>query len=290
MPLPSVGRVASRTMDFELPADDDPRRVAVREWLAAHPSPTGRELAEAGYVAPALAAAVGARRRPDPPAAHRRRADRGRRPPAGQPDRHRLGRPDDPLRRHRRSRRSATCGRCSPARSSGASCSPSRAAAATSPTSARGPCATATSSSSTGRRSGPAARSTPGSASSSPAPTPTLPKHKGISYFVCPMDAPGIEIRPITEMTGGHTFNEVFFTDVRIPAANLVGDAQRRLAAGQGDARQRAHLAVDRRRAVGQRPDGARPASRRPRPAGRSPTPCCASGSPRSTSSTPCSS
>ena len=45
-----------------------------------------------------------------------------------------------------------------------------------------------------------------------------------MSYFVCPMDAPGIEIRPITEMTGGHTFNEVFFTDVRIPAANLVGD------------------------------------------------------------------
>lgn len=53
---------------------------------------------------------------------------------------------------------------------------------------------------------------------------PDLPKHKGISYFVCPMDAPGIEIRPITEMTGGHTFNEVFFTDVRIPAENLVGD------------------------------------------------------------------
>ena len=38
------------------------------------------------------------------------------------------------------------------------------------------------------------------------------------------MDLPGIEIRPITEMTGGHTFNEVFFTDVRIPAENLVGD------------------------------------------------------------------
>ena len=53
---------------------------------------------------------------------------------------------------------------------------------------------------------------------------PDLPKHRGISYFICPMDAPGIEIRPITEMTGGHTFNEVFFTDVRIPAANLVGD------------------------------------------------------------------
>ena len=53
---------------------------------------------------------------------------------------------------------------------------------------------------------------------------PDLPKHKGISYFICPMQAPGIETRTITEMTGGHTFNEVFFTDVRIPAENLVGD------------------------------------------------------------------
>ena len=39
-------------MDFELPADDDPRRAAVRDWLAANPTPTGRQLAEAGYVAP----------------------------------------------------------------------------------------------------------------------------------------------------------------------------------------------------------------------------------------------
>ncbi len=53
---------------------------------------------------------------------------------------------------------------------------------------------------------------------------PDAPKHKGISYFICPMDLPGIEIRPIIEMTGGHTFNEVFLTDVRIPAANLVGE------------------------------------------------------------------
>jgi alkylation response protein AidB-like acyl-CoA dehydrogenase len=53
---------------------------------------------------------------------------------------------------------------------------------------------------------------------------PDAPKHRGISYFICPMDAPGIEIRPIIEMTGGHTFNEVFLTDVRIPAENLVGE------------------------------------------------------------------
>ena len=38
------------------------------------------------------------------------------------------------------------------------------------------------------------------------------------------MDAPGIEVRPIIEMTGVHMFNEVFFTDVRIPAENLVGE------------------------------------------------------------------
>ena len=53
---------------------------------------------------------------------------------------------------------------------------------------------------------------------------PDAAKHKGISYFICPMDAAGIEIRPITEMTGGHTFNEVFLTDVRIPVDNLVGE------------------------------------------------------------------
>jgi alkylation response protein AidB-like acyl-CoA dehydrogenase len=52
---------------------------------------------------------------------------------------------------------------------------------------------------------------------------PTATKHQGISYFVCPMDAPGIEIRPLIDMTGEHAFNEVFLTDVRIPADHLVG-------------------------------------------------------------------
>jgi 3-oxochol-4-en-24-oyl-CoA dehydrogenase len=48
-------------------------------------------------------------------------------------------------------------------------------------------------------------------------------KHLGISYFVCPMDAPGIDVRPLVDMTGEHAFNEVFFTDVRIPADHLIG-------------------------------------------------------------------
>ncbi len=53
---------------------------------------------------------------------------------------------------------------------------------------------------------------------------PDAPKHKGITYFICPMDSPGIEIRTIKNIAGAESFNEVFFTDVRIPDANVVGD------------------------------------------------------------------
>jgi alkylation response protein AidB-like acyl-CoA dehydrogenase len=47
---------------------------------------------------------------------------------------------------------------------------------------------------------------------------------KGISYFVCPMNAPGITIRPIIDITGDHAFNEVFLDEVRLPADALIGD------------------------------------------------------------------
>jgi len=49
-------------------------------------------------------------------------------------------------------------------------------------------------------------------------------KHRGISYFIITMDLEGIEVRPIKEMTGEALFNEVFFTDVRVPAGNLIGE------------------------------------------------------------------
>jgi alkylation response protein AidB-like acyl-CoA dehydrogenase len=49
------------------------------------------------------------------------------------------------------------------------------------------------------------------------------PKHSGISYLLISMDTPGIEVRPLRTMTGGAEFNEVFFTDVRVPKSNLVG-------------------------------------------------------------------
>ena len=53
---------------------------------------------------------------------------------------------------------------------------------------------------------------------------PDAPKHKGISYFVCPTDLPGIEMRPIVDMTTAHSFNETFFTDVRLPVEYRIGE------------------------------------------------------------------
>ncbi len=53
---------------------------------------------------------------------------------------------------------------------------------------------------------------------------PDVAKHSGISYFIVPMDLDGIEVRPIRNITGGGLFNEVFFTDVRVPAENLIGE------------------------------------------------------------------
>ena len=53
---------------------------------------------------------------------------------------------------------------------------------------------------------------------------PDAPKHKGITFLLCPMDQPGIEVRPIKMITGDAEFNEVFFTDARCPKDNVVGE------------------------------------------------------------------
>ena len=57
---------------------------------------------------------------------------------------------------------------------------------------------------------------------------PNVPKHKGLTYFFVDMKSPGIEVKPIKQISGGSGFNEVYFTDVR------VSDAQRLGAVGQG--------------------------------------------------------
>ncbi|MEM7341635.1 MAG: acyl-CoA dehydrogenase family protein [Actinomycetota bacterium] len=52
---------------------------------------------------------------------------------------------------------------------------------------------------------------------------PDLPKHKGITYFGFPMDQPGVEVRPLTEMTGRALFNEVFISEARVAHSDIIG-------------------------------------------------------------------
>jgi alkylation response protein AidB-like acyl-CoA dehydrogenase len=210
-------------MDFELPADDDPRRLGVRTWLAEHPTPSGRELAEAGYVAPHWPRPWGL----DADPIHQlviddelKRAD-VRRPQnmigigwAGPTLLH--AGTDEQKERYLfplLAGEEIWCQLFSePDAGSDLANLSTRA-----------------------ERDGDEYVVNGGKIWTSMAQfskfgiliartNPDAPKHKGISYFICPMDAPGIEIRPIIEMTGSHTFNEVFFDDVRIPAENLVGD------------------------------------------------------------------
>ncbi|MDE0886811.1 MAG: acyl-CoA dehydrogenase family protein [Myxococcota bacterium] len=69
---------------------------------------------------------------------------------------------------------------------------------------------------------------------------PSASKHAGISYLLVDMKTPGVEVRPLKEMTGGMEFNEIFFNDARVPAENLVGKP------GEGWAVSRATLVHER--------------------------------------------
>jgi len=56
---------------------------------------------------------------------------------------------------------------------------------------------------------------------------PDAPKHRGITYFIADMKAPGVTVRPLVNMAYTHEFNEVFFEDVRIPKENIIGEENR---------------------------------------------------------------
>ena len=210
-------------MDFELPPDDDPRRQAVRRWLEENPRPTGRQLAEAGYVAPHW---------PEPWG-------------LGADAVHQLI-IDDELRRAKVNK---------PANPIGIGwAGPTIIHAGTEeqkqryllpilsgeefwcqlfsePEAGSDLAALRTKAVRTDEGwviNGQKIWTSMGHVSKFGiliARTDSeAPKHRGVSYFICPMDTPGIELRPIIDMTTAHSFNEVFFTDAVIPLENLVGE------------------------------------------------------------------
>ncbi len=62
--------------------------------------------------------------------------------------------------------------------------------------------------------------------------SPDNPKHAGISFLLVPMEQPGVELRPITNMVGHDHFNEVFFSDARCPKENVLGEVNNGWAVG----------------------------------------------------------
>jgi alkylation response protein AidB-like acyl-CoA dehydrogenase len=209
-------------IDFELPPDDDPRRLEVRAWLAEHPRPSGRELADAGWVVPHW---------PTP-----------------------WGRDADPLTQLLVDEELAAAGVSRPTNPIGIGwAGPTLLHAGTPEQQARylprllsgediwcqlfsepGAGSDLAGLATRAVRDGDSWVVTGQKVWTSLAHVsrygillartdPEAPKHAGISYFVCPMDLPGIEVRPLVEMTGEHLFNEVFLDEVRLPADALVG-------------------------------------------------------------------
>jgi alkylation response protein AidB-like acyl-CoA dehydrogenase len=210
-------------MDFELPAEDDPRRVEVRSWLEANPTPTFRQLAEAGYTVPHWPRPWGI----DADPIHQLIID-------DELQRAKVKRPYNPIgigwagptilhagtaeQKERYlfpllSGEHLWCQLFSePGAGSDLANLSTRAERDGETYVIRGQ-KVWTSLAHQAAYGILIART-----------DANVAKHKGISYFICPMDTPGITIRPLIEMTGQHTFNEVFLDDVRIPAANLVGE------------------------------------------------------------------
>jgi alkylation response protein AidB-like acyl-CoA dehydrogenase len=210
-------------MDFALPPDDDPRRSAIRSWLADHPEPTPRQLAEAGLVAPHWPAPWG----------------------LGADPVHQLV-VDDELTRAGVRRPSNTIGI--------GWAGPTILVAGTEAQKERylvpllaaeeiwcqlfsepGAGSDLASLTTRAERDGDEWVVNGQKVWTSYAHAaqfgillartePDAPRHQGISYFLCPMDAPGITVRPLVDMTGAHSFNEVFLDDVRLPADALVGE------------------------------------------------------------------
>ena len=214
-------------MDFDLPPEDDPRRTEVREWLAEHPNPTGRQLADGGYVVPHWPRPWGL----DADPLHQliisdelSRAGVATSSIVGgnaigigwAAPTILLGGSDEQKERYLPKIFSAEEIWCQlfsePDAGSDLAGLSTRA-----------------------ERDGDEYVVNGSKIWSSGAhlsdfgiliarTDPHVAKHKGISYFICPMDSPGITMSPIVDMTTAHSFNQVFFDDVRIPASLRVGE------------------------------------------------------------------
>lgn len=211
------------SMDFDLPKDDDPRRVAVRRWLEAHPEPTGRQLAEAGYVAPHWPAPYGLDAFPLQQLIIDEELSR-----AG------ISRPRNaigigwagPTILHAGTE--AQKSRYLPKILSGEEIwcqmfSEPDAGSDLANLSTRA------------ERDGDvyvvngSKIWTSGGHHSKfgiliARTNPDVSKHRGISYFICPTDIEGLSMSPIVDMTSAHSFNQTFFDDVRLPAEMRIGE------------------------------------------------------------------
>lgn len=209
-------------MDFDQPAEDDPRRFDVRRWLADHPDPDGSQLAEAGYVVPHWPRPYGLDADPE----------------------HQLI-IDDELTMAGVSRPSNAIGigwagptilaagteeqqrRYLPRIISGEDiwCQMFSEPEAGSDLAALGTRAVRDGDEYVINGSKIWTSGGHGSAYGIliARTDPDVAKHKGISYFVCPTDIEGLSMEPIIDMTTAHSFNQVFFDDVRIPAENRIG-------------------------------------------------------------------
>ena len=209
-------------MDFDLPADDDPRRQAVRAWLHEHPSPSGAQLAEAGYVAPHWPRPWGLEADPVSQLIiddelHRAQV---RRPQnaigigwagptllmAG--TQHQKDRYLGPI----LSGEEFWCQLFSEPDSGSDLASLGTRAVRDGDHYVINGSKIWTSGGHLAKLGILIART-----------DPDAPKHRGISYFICPMDLPGITMQPVIDMTTAHSFNQVFFDDVHLPAEMLVG-------------------------------------------------------------------
>ena len=212
-------------MDFDLPADDDPRRLEVRAWIAEHPEPTNAQLAEAGYIVPHWPPPWGL----DADPMHQLIID-------------------DELRRGGVTRTASTTnaigvGWAAPTiLLAGSEWQKERflpkifsgeetwCQLFSEPDSGSDLASLAT----RAVRDGDEYVINGSKIWSSGAhhadfgiliarTDPDVAKHKGISYFLVPMDLPGITLSPLVDMTTAHSFNQTFFDDVRLPAEYLVG-------------------------------------------------------------------